>query len=561
MKKIYLSALLVLLFSLLFADIAEALSEKQMEARAEVFKAIKEKKLQAREMGPYMSEIDKSDEKAGAVIEKLAKLKKMVSQRSNVGFRGDGNGIFPEVTPPQEWSMKAMGQKKNIIWQTMLPSTGPSSAIVVGPDVFTCGNNWDLICVDKKSGKLKWVKTFGPYEISTAEERAKNKKIDELAAERDKLLKAYPLMNKEDMLAKDSERTKIEKEIYTELQVIDGKKYFSGEQDLGFTNTTPASDGQNIYVWNALGITACFTPEGEMKWITQNLGPKMHHGYHSSPCIIDGKVITFMKTYIALDTKDGRKLWESGTGGLGNELIYSSPVPVKIGDTWCFIMGNGGIMRVSDGKVITKPARFQGGFASASYGSGYVCILAPQPWASPKSIVYFAKMPSSAAEAAATSWNIYPFCEAAKVSPPSDECMHSSPVIKDGLLYFAFSRGDFFCFDLEKGKYLYNVMLDEEDVVSEAAGRPYRSGILASITLANNLLYVMSDQGTMFIIEPGPKYKLVAKNNINQRVDRAYRKSQPEGTISTPFFEGNQIFYRAERYMYCIGLPDKPFME
>ncbi|MEI7904936.1 MAG: hypothetical protein WCI43_05945, partial [Candidatus Firestonebacteria bacterium] len=265
-----------------------ALSEKQKEARAEVFKAVKDKKIQSSEMAPYIEEIDKSDEKAAAFIEKLLKMKKMVSQRISAGFRGDGNGIFADATPPQEWSLDALGGKKNIIWQTMMPSIGPSSAVVVGADVFTCGNNWDLICVDKKTGKLKWVKTFGPYEISTKEERAKSKKIDELASARDQILKQYPMMSKEEFLQKSAERLKIEGDLHTELLKLDQEKYDYGEQDLGFTNTTPASDGVNIFVWNALGITACFTPEGEVKWITQNKLPKMHHGYHSSPLYIDG---------------------------------------------------------------------------------------------------------------------------------------------------------------------------------------------------------------------------------------------------------------------------------
>jgi len=33
--------------------------------------------------------------------------------------------------------------------------------------------------------------------------------------------------------------------------------------------------------------------------------------------------------------------------------------------------------------------------------------------------------------------------------------------------------------------------------------------------------------------------------------DRYY----PEVTVSSPVFDGNRIYYRAEEYVYCIGKP------
>ena len=561
MKKDQLRSILTICLAVLVAVNAEALTEKQKEARDEVFKAVKEKKIQSSDISSYISEAYASDAKASAVIEKLSKMKKMISLRSTVGFRGDGNGMFPDATPPTEWEMNAAGRKKNIIWQTPLPSASPSSAIVVGPNVYSCGGNWDLICVDKKSGKIKWVKPFGPFEISTKEERAKNKKIEELGAEKDKILKEYPTMSNDAINGIGITRNKIENELHSELIKADPKKYGLTQQDFAYSNTTPASDGVNIYVWNALGIAACFTPEGEINWIVQNKGPEMHHGYHSSPVVIDGKVIVFMTNYMALDAKDGKKLWEAPAGG-GTHLIASTSVPLKIGGEWCLINGSAGIMRASDGKVIVQPA-YKGfsasHFASAAYGNGFVAMLGGQSWSN-SNILYIYKLPSSASGAANTSYKIFPFCKEAKPSTPSDESFLSSPVIKDGLLYFVFNRGDFFCFDLESGKYIYNVMLDEDDVVLDKQ-RPYRSGILAPIALANNLIYVTSNQGTTFVIKPGKQYKLLAKNTIMQLVERGYMKNVVEGYISSPFFEGNHIFYRGERYMYCIGEPGKPFLE
>ena len=88
------------------------------------------------------------------------------------GWRGDGTGIFKDATPPLEWQ-KAAGLNKNILWASRIPITGFSSPVVAGQNIYFCGGNFDLLCFDKKKGKLLWVKQFSPYEAFTAEERAK----------------------------------------------------------------------------------------------------------------------------------------------------------------------------------------------------------------------------------------------------------------------------------------------------------------------------------------------------------------------------------------------------
>ena len=72
----------------------------------------------------------------------------------NVGWRNDGSGRFPDAKPPLRWGMDQTGKKENISWVTSMPSTSAASPIVVGDKVFAASADCDLVCVDKKTGKI-----------------------------------------------------------------------------------------------------------------------------------------------------------------------------------------------------------------------------------------------------------------------------------------------------------------------------------------------------------------------------------------------------------------------
>src|SRR5258708_38663172 len=76
-----------------------------------------------------------------------------------VGWRGDGTGQVPGATPPTTWSRGADGERKNILWGAKLPCYSWSTPIVVGGKVFTRSEPYDLICLDKLTGKVLWVRS------------------------------------------------------------------------------------------------------------------------------------------------------------------------------------------------------------------------------------------------------------------------------------------------------------------------------------------------------------------------------------------------------------------
>ena len=107
-----------------------------------------------------------------------------------VGWRGDGTGRFPAAVPPTSWDRSQSGggyATKGIAWMTPLPSAGVSCPIVVGNRIFLTGETSDLICVDKNTGRILWIRSNIEFEGLSAAERKENpefaEKLEPLAAE------------------------------------------------------------------------------------------------------------------------------------------------------------------------------------------------------------------------------------------------------------------------------------------------------------------------------------------------------------------------------------------
>jgi outer membrane protein assembly factor BamB len=80
-----------------------------------------------------------------------------------IGWRGDGTGCYPGATPPTVWFQKANGQSRNIFWKTRLPCYSWSTPIVVGDKIFTRSEPYDLLCLNKNTGKLLWIRSCPPF--------------------------------------------------------------------------------------------------------------------------------------------------------------------------------------------------------------------------------------------------------------------------------------------------------------------------------------------------------------------------------------------------------------
>ena len=501
------------------------------------------------------------------------------SSEHPVGWRGDGTGHFPGANPPLIWSY-AQGGGTNIVWQSRMPFDSPSSVIVVGEKLFTTGNDYALICADKRTGKILWVRPVSPFDAATTEDRDAHKdifdKLDSLAQKRDELLARIPGMaaSVSNELSKvGAEISKNDEEMMKLLSGADRAKYRStGMGEGGYMATTPASDGACVYAWNGWGVTACFDLDGNRKWIRFDQLQPQEHGHYSSPLLVGDLVIVYVgRQYLALDKRTGKEVWrtdhKAGPGEAG--WWFASHVGTSIGGENVLVAGDGSLIRALDGTRIAKGTLWHTGKGSSVVGGGFAFWMEGSGGVNPKangSPVRYYQLPER------VDVPFTPVIKGSALEPPEGG-RHVVPSVlyHDGLLYVVGNNPIFtssgkpglgpamllFVCDVLTEKIVYTRPLDF-GVEPSRSDRPYGSGMAASPAMAGGKVFLIGNFGTTLILNPGREYKEAGRNVIDQRISYQYRDDRLEGTVSSPFFEGNRIYYRAQRYLYCIGEPVKP---
>ncbi|HIF32089.1 MAG TPA: serine/threonine protein kinase [Planctomycetes bacterium] len=197
-------------------------------------------------------------------------------------FRGPtGDGVSADKAIATKW-----GDEKNLLWKLEIPGKGFSSPIVVGNFVIiTCYSDAardlknlkrHLICVDRKTGKIAWSKTF------------------------------------------TSEATEVR-----------GPSFGTGH---GYASHTPVSDGERIYVlFGSSGVRA-FDMKGKELW-KEGVGSDnaSMFGSAASPILYKDRLIVTAgaesKSILALDKKTGKELWKAEGSSLTR--CYCTPSIVK----------------------------------------------------------------------------------------------------------------------------------------------------------------------------------------------------------------------------------------
>src|SRR5262249_39323368 len=105
-----------------------------------------------------------------------------------------------------------------------------------------------------------------------------------------------------------------------------------------------------------------------------------------------------------------------------------------------------------------------------------------------------------------------------------------SPLIYGDYLYVLYDFGFFGCFDARTGKEIYN----------KVRMVPGANAFTASPWAYNGKIYCLSEEGDTFVIEAGPKYKVVGKNSLN------------EMCMASPAIAGGSLFIRTLTKLYRI---------
>lgn len=292
-------------------------------------------------------------------------------------------------------------------------------------------------------------------------------------------------------------------------------------EDTGLAASTMATDGRRAYVIFATGDMAAFDFSGRRLW-AKNLGiPDSMYGYASSLETYQDRVII---QYDQGDGTDGKSHLYALDGATGNVVwdtpreipnSWTSPIIVDVNgqdqlvtvtDPWVFANNP------ADGSEIWRAECVSGDVApSPIYAGGLV--LAIEPYSQVVAI-----KPTGRGNVTEThvAWRM-------EDAGPDICC----PVADDRYVYVLEGHGLLICCNLTDGSVVY-----EQDVSDD---------FMASPSIVDSKLYLLSLKGVMHIAEAGAEYKELARCKLGENCN------------ASPAFVDGRIYIRAVKHLYCIG--------
>ena len=474
-----------------------------------------------------------------------------------IGWRGDGTGVYPNATPPTEWYKKENGESKNILWETKLPCYSWATPIIVGDRVIVRSEPYDLICLNKLTGKILWIRSHPPFIAVTPEEKQANpafKEIEALVAELEKVNAAFVKKGwtKELYATKYGLQKKID-----ELTTKADAKYelprdMYVESWSGYTGSTPCSDGAFIYLISGCGITACYDLDGNRKWarFESQVDIWGEHGSACSPALVGDKLLTSAVAVTALDKATGREIWRSRKGAGSYSILSFRAGGVD------YAIANGEFLRVSDGKSV-----FSAGGGMVTRHENLVCITSS--WAG-----FYRWEAAENGELKVTTLvkdeyekMLLPFGDPAKRWEPMFNFYTASPLYHDGLVYCLGNWGRLVVLDATKTSIkdgLVYTSFVPFDFRNPQGRKSTGMGVGASPALAGNRIYMIDSANCTVVMAPGREYRQIAKNTIDYTVGEGWEPKHwmgphHEQTEASLAFDGPRIYIRAEQFLYCIG--------
>ena len=442
-------------------------------------------------------------------------------------------------------------ESRNLAWAVPLPYSA-SVPIIVGDKIFVCYEPYYLACFNKNDGKLLWTRSNGYHDAADATERSAHPEIAESAAlsakvdELDKVMLAGAPHSQP-----PKERAELLKSIEKLMLKVDPVKYKPNPEQVSnafYSGMTPCSDGKFVYAWFGTGVTVCYDLDGKRQWIRVDNRGWTHHGYSSSPLLVDGKLVVYMRSVQAFDCKTGNVAWEQ-LWNTGNLCQFGSWISTKIGETAVLISPMGPcVLRASDGKVIfgKLPIGGCGICTPVAYNGIAYCMDQMGP---------LTRMQLTPGGADGVTVKSLPPID---IAPAQFPVLHmgkhnfaSSPVCYEGLLYAVDIEGDLIVLDTKTEAIVYQQKLDINALFSFRGWMwPHEAGLCASLAIAGGKLYIQGNTGITLIVQPGREFKLLAKNKIEAGGIR--QDEWMEGTNCSPVFDGKSMYLRAENNLYCI---------
>ena len=420
------------------------------------------------------------------------------------GYRAAGQMRSAGI--PSHWDVKS---GKHVVWKAKVPGLGHASPIICGDAIYV---------VTAISGAADAGLRVGLY--------------GDIASVEDDTVHIWKLFS----FCKYTGKVLWERTLHSGVPRI--KRHTKATH----ANATPATDGTHLVVSLGSEGLFCYDLAGNHLW-KRELGlldsgyyvvPAAQWGFGSSPIIFQGRVILQCDVQsnsflAAFDVRDGRELWRSPRqdvptwstptileGAFRTELLVNGYRhaggydPLTGRELWR--LGGGGDIPVctpiTAGDLIILSSAHGGPAPLRAIRAGAEGDITP---AGPNT------------SSAHIAWSL-----------PRDGIYMQTPIVYGDYLYTCKNNGVLSCYEVRSGKRLYRQRL--------AGG----VGFTASAVAADDKLYFTSEEGGVFVVQAGPKFVLLAENQMG------------EICMTTPAITDGLFVIRTAGHLYGIG--QRPLM-
>ena len=304
------------------------------------------------------------------------------------------------------------------------------------------------------------------------------------------------------------------------------------------SSPSPVTDGKSVWVMTGTGVLKSFDFSGNELWardVQKDYGRfGLNWGYASSPLLYDDalfvQVLHGMRTndpsyLLRVDKKTGKTVWrvERPTKAIMESPdSYTTPALVRQGDSVEIVITGGDCVTGHDPATGKELWRANG--LNPDNHPNYRIVASPVVY---EGIVYAPTRvkPLLAIKAGGRgdvtqSSRLWAFDHGPDVPTP----------VTDGKYFYVVDdRGVMWCLDAKTGQGIWGPQRIKSATYS------------SSPVLADGKLYVTSEEGLTTVLKAGPKFEVMAENNLN------------DYTLSSPAISDGQIFMRTAQYLYCIG--------
>jgi outer membrane protein assembly factor BamB len=390
-------------------------------------------------------------------------------------FRGPGGlGISSTSKPPLTWS-----KDQNILWKTEMPGAGASSPVVIGNRIFLTAYSGygseggdlnhlkrHLVCLNRDDGKLVWTRT-----------------LDAHLPEQGKI-----------------------------------------RENHGYASSTPAVDGERIYVFFGKSGVFAFDHSGGQLWQT-NVGSGLN-GWGSAASPVIYKDLVFInasvesESLVALNKSSGKEVWRVR----GIKEAWNTPLLMQVPGGRTEL-----IVPILKRIISLNPDTGERLWECDSGITWYICPSA----VAHEGVLYSIGGRSGVAGLAVRAGGEGDVSGSRVLWSLTKGSNVSSPLYHDGHLYFAHDNlGIALCVNARTGAVVY------EERLTPSPGQIYSSPVLV-----DGRIYYLGRNGRTAVVAARPSFAQLASNDLGER-----------GTFNaSPAVSDDRLLIRSDRYLYCIG--------